>query len=118
MEHYPELLVKWEEKKGHYNMASVESHKDQKQKEEDIWVVTRGCIRTRSNIEQGEISGQNVEGNIIKLAEAPPKYDIVQQKKFCMTHTWHLIRITCENNCNAHRRGRWKNLAHAENCNA
>jgi hypothetical protein len=41
MEDFPELLEKWEEKKGHCNMVTVEPCEDQKLKEEvDVWVVT------------------------------------------------------------------------------
>jgi len=36
MQNYPELLAKWEEKKGNRNMVIVEPFKDQKSKQADL----------------------------------------------------------------------------------
>jgi hypothetical protein len=75
------LLEKWEEKKGHCNMVTVEPHEGQKPKEEvDVWVVTQGGIHMGVDLEQGESLGQNIEGKIKKVAQAPPKFDVMHKK--------------------------------------
>jgi hypothetical protein len=65
MEDFPNLLGKWEENKGNCNMVIVESCKGQRPKKgANLWSVTRGGIRTRMDLERGESSSLNVEGNI------------------------------------------------------
>jgi hypothetical protein len=39
MQNYPELLAKWEEKKGPCNMAIVDPFKDQKSKQANLQAV-------------------------------------------------------------------------------
>jgi hypothetical protein len=53
------LLKKWEEKKAHCNMVTIETCGNQKKDEEvDVWVITRGGAKTGMDLEHGEISGQ------------------------------------------------------------
>jgi hypothetical protein len=64
-------------------MVTAEPCENQKPKEEvDVWVVTQGGIQMGMDLEHGEILGQNIEGKIRKVAQAPPKFDVVQQKQF------------------------------------
>jgi hypothetical protein len=77
----PNLLAKWEEKKGYCNMVTIEPRGDlELNKEDDVRVVTRGRIHKRMDLEKGEISCQNIEWKIKKVVQEPPKFDIMQQK--------------------------------------
>jgi hypothetical protein len=83
MEDCLDLLEKWEQNKGHYNMVTTDSPEGQNPKEEaNVQVVTQGGIRTRVNLEQGESLDQNIKGKIRKETKAPPKFDVAQQNKF------------------------------------
>jgi hypothetical protein len=67
-EDFPDLLKKWEDKKGNCNMVHVEPCKNQKKKGEvNIWVVTHGGEKTGADFQthekvqvnkQREISGR------------------------------------------------------------
>jgi hypothetical protein len=59
IENFPDLLKKWEDKKGNCNMVHVKPCKNKKKNGEvDVWVVTRGGTKTWEEFEHGEGSGQ------------------------------------------------------------
>jgi hypothetical protein len=73
------LLKKWEEKKTHCNMVITELHRNQnKDEEDDVWVITRDRAKMGMDLENGEISSQGTEGKIRKAAQAHPKFGIAQ----------------------------------------
>jgi hypothetical protein len=80
--------------------------------EVDVWVVTQGGIHTRVDLEQGESSGQNIEGKIRKVAQEPPKFNTVQQKKFLHDDKGPWKRIEHAKSCNVQCRGHWKKPEH------
>jgi hypothetical protein len=80
IEDCPNLLKKCEEKKRHCNMVHVEPCKNKKKdKEVEVWVITRNREKTGRDFEQDESLGQKSEGKIIKAAYPPPKFDVSQQ---------------------------------------
>jgi hypothetical protein len=60
----------------------MQSHAQNKKKDEevDVWVITRGGAKIGRDFKQAERSSQNLEGNIRKVAQPPPKFDVSQQK--------------------------------------
>jgi hypothetical protein len=62
-------------------MVTAELWENQKKEEEvDVWLITQGGTKTIMELERGESSGQRKEGNIRKVVQDPPKFDVAQQK--------------------------------------
>jgi hypothetical protein len=69
-------LKKWEEKKAHFNMVHVDPHRNKNIDEEgDVWVITRGRVKTGRDFEHVECLGQKLEGNIRKVVQPHPKFN-------------------------------------------
>jgi hypothetical protein len=50
-----------------------------KDEEDVVLVETRGGVKLRMDLEHGKRMGYKVKWKIIKLSQAPPKIDVVQQ---------------------------------------
>jgi hypothetical protein len=74
---------------GTLQYGIVEPHGNHKPKEEfDMQVETQGGIKKKMDLEHGESLSHNIEGKIRKVAQTPPKFDVVQQKKFLCKKKW------------------------------
>jgi len=64
-------------------MVNAELHEGQNPKEEaNVRVITWGVIHTKIDLEQREILGKIVEGNIQKEVKPPPKFDVEKQNQY------------------------------------
>jgi hypothetical protein len=75
-------LAKWEEKKGHCNMVTVEPCKkpEAKRRSGRMGGNPREAFIREPTWNEEKVLGHNVEGNIRKVVQAPPKFDVMQEK--------------------------------------
>jgi hypothetical protein len=64
-------------------MVTANPRRNKKKDDEvDVQVITRGGEKMGMDLEHDEISSQRPEEKIIKVAQPPPNFDVVQQKQF------------------------------------